>query len=320
MHDPKLHLDRMGPDPFDRRLGRRQFLGAGLSAVFAASGIARLVRADCELTTTDPLGPYYVANAPVRTVIASADEPGTRLFIQGRVFANDCATPLQGTIIDVWQASQAGCYSVVQNCPDEDPLNLRGQFLTGAGGAYAFETVQPGYYPGRCLHIHYRIAPIEGPVLVTQLYFQGDPGIPSDPFASRPGAIRRIIPLTQDESGLHGTFDIDLATQVTGDEDPEEAVPTAMVFHPAFPNPFSGETTMRWSLPEPGPVEVTIFDAEGRRVRTLLAARLPAGYHTVRWNGQDAGGRDVGRGVYFSRLRTERGERVQKLLRARSPQ
>ena len=307
-------------DPLlEQRLARRRFLGgglgAGLAAAFAATGLPRLARAaGCDLTTADPLGPFFVTGAPVRTVIASPDEPGPRLFIQGRAIANDCTTPLPGTIIDVWQASQAGCYSVLEVCPDEDPMNLRGQFLAAAGGAYAFESVMPGYYPGRCLHIHYRIAPVNGPVLVTQLYFEGDPRIPNDPFASRPEAAARIIPLVEDADGFHGTFDIALASLPTALDDPAEAVPTALVLHQAYPNPFRMETTLRFSLPQEGQVEMAVYDAEGRRVQTLVHETLPAGYHTTHWDGRDARGRAVGRGIYFGRLKTSAGERVQKLI------
>ena len=232
------------------------------------------------------------------------------------MFANDCVAPLPGTIIDVWQSSQAGCYSVLENCPDEDPFNLRGQFLAEAGGAYSFESVMPGYYPGRCLHIHYRIAPTSGPVLVTQLYFAGDPRIPSDPFASQPGAANRIIPLVQDASGFHGTFDINLSAMSTSTDDPAEAVPTATILHPAFPNPFAGETTLRWSQALPGRAEVTVFSADGRRVRILVAEDFPAGYHTTRWDGRDDLGRALGSGIYFGRLNTGTARRTQKLLKA----
>lgn len=107
------------------------------------------------------------------------------------------------------------------------------------------------------------------PVLVTQLYFQGDPQIPNDPFASQPGAIHRIIPLTEDAAGLHGTFEIALNVATTAVDDPADLVPTATVLHPAFPNPFTGETIMRWSLREAGAVEIGVFDIDGRYVRTL---------------------------------------------------
>src|SRR6185503_11221495 len=171
-------------------------------------GMARVARADCILTTNDIQGPYYVPGAPQRTVIASADEPGTRLFLSGRINSSHCDFGVGGVIVDVWQANNVGCYSISQTCPDEDPWNLRGQMLTDANGNWAVETILPGYYPGRCRHIHWRFVPIGGPLLVTQLYFAGDPQVPNDPYASRPEAAARIIPLTQGADGLHGTLDL----------------------------------------------------------------------------------------------------------------
>jgi hypothetical protein len=196
-------------------------------------------------------------------------------------------------------------------------MNLRGQFLTDATGAYAFESVMPGYYPGRCLHVHYRVAPVDGPILVTQLYFAGDPRIPSDPFASRPEAAHRIIPLVQDASGFHGTFDLALAVEPAAVDDPEDLVPTATVLHPGFPNPFASGTTVRWSLSRSGGVEVRVFDANGREVRTLVAEEMAAGYHTTRWDGRDGSGRQVPAGIYFARLRSAGIDRVQKLNKIR---
>lgn len=284
-----------------RSLSRRSFLGRGLLGSLGWWLLPRDADAGCDLTTADVLGPYHVAGAPSRAVIASADEPGTRLFLTGTVVAPDCGTPLTGVIVDVWQATDAGCYSRVQACPDEDPWNLRGQMLTDAAGRYQLETILPGYYPGRCRHIHFRFVPAEGSILVTQLYFQGDPRIPADPFASLPGAAARIIPLTTEPDGLHGVFDLTLDASATdvGDEgyDPETTV-----LHPAFPNPFRDAATVRFSLAYPGPVDLSVYDARGRRVRRLVARQLDVGYHTAVWDGQDDAGRGAPPGVYFCRL------------------
>ena len=53
---------------------------------------------ECILTTDDILGPYFVENAPTRTVIAHSDEPGQRLFVSGRILQNDCETPIFGIL------------------------------------------------------------------------------------------------------------------------------------------------------------------------------------------------------------------------------
>jgi len=71
----------------------------------------------------------------------------------------------------------------------------------------------------------------------------------------------------------------------------------------AHPNPFNPSTEIRFDLPEPAEVTLTIFDTAGRRVRMLThGARLDAGAQRLRWNGCDDEGRRVGSGLYFAKL------------------
>ena len=89
---------------------------------------------ECDLTTDDIMGPYFVEGAPIRTVIVHPDELGQRLFVGGTVFQNDCVTPISGAMIEVWHANDAGCYSINLECntsnPDDDEYNLRGKMFT----------------------------------------------------------------------------------------------------------------------------------------------------------------------------------------------
>ncbi|HKK69923.1 MAG TPA: FlgD immunoglobulin-like domain containing protein [Candidatus Krumholzibacteria bacterium] len=64
------------------------------------------------------------------------------------------------------------------------------------------------------------------------------------------------------------------------------------------PNPFNPATELRFELAAPGAVQVSIFDAAGRRVRTIDVDPLPAGEHGVRWDGTDDQGRVAASGVY----------------------
>jgi aminopeptidase N len=68
----------------------------------------------------------------------------------------------------------------------------------------------------------------------------------------------------------------------------------------ARPNPFNPHTTLRLEAPRAGAARVVVFDARGRRVRTLLDAEIAAGVTDVRWDGRDHGGREVAAGVYFA--------------------
>jgi len=73
------------------------------------------------------------------------------------------------------------------------------------------------------------------------------------------------------------------------------------------PNPFNPATRIAFAVPEQargGRVRVTlaVYSVDGRTVRRLLDARLPAGRHSAIWDGCDDGGGAVASGVYFYRL------------------
>ncbi|MDI6740008.1 MAG: C25 family cysteine peptidase [Candidatus Edwardsbacteria bacterium] len=79
------------------------------------------------------------------------------------------------------------------------------------------------------------------------------------------------------------------------------------------PNPFNPQTTIEFSLSRRGPVMLTVYDAGGRLVRTLVSGSLEPGRHSVAWNGADTYGRSVASGIYFARLWAEDQALVRKL-------
>ena len=86
------------------------------------------------------------------------------------------------------------------------------------------------------------------------------------------------------------------------------------VLHPATPNPFNPSTSLRFELARGAEVQLLVFDARGRQVRSLLVDRLAAGSHTVTWRGDDDRGGAVGSGVYHAVLRTSEGQASQRLV------
>jgi hypothetical protein len=68
------------------------------------------------------------------------------------------------------------------------------------------------------------------------------------------------------------------------------------------PNPVRGACLFRFALGRPGPASLDVFDARGRRVRTLARGDREAGAHAVTWDGRDDAGRPVAGGLYFARL------------------
>ncbi len=68
------------------------------------------------------------------------------------------------------------------------------------------------------------------------------------------------------------------------------------------PNPFNPQTTLSFSLAQPGPVRLTVHDLSGRVVATLIDGSREAGDHRAVWRGRDDTGAAVASGVYFARL------------------
>ncbi len=83
--------------------------------------------------------------------------------------------------------------------------------------------------------------------------------------------------------------------------DIEEPV-TALRLNPAWPNPFRGETTIAFMLPDDGSATVSVYNVAGRLVKTLPAQRCAAGRNERVWDGKNANGDKVASGVYFVRV------------------
>ncbi len=73
-----------------------------------------------------------------------------------------------------------------------------------------------------------------------------------------------------------------------------------------FPNPFNASTSIRFSVPGEGLVELSVFSMNGQKVRDLVSRNMSAGTHTIQWDGRDQYGKKVSSGVYISRLKMER--------------
>lgn len=91
---------------------------------------------------------------------------------------------------------------------------------------------------------------------------------------------------------------------VTGVEGPSTPLGIAANFSlaPSYPNPFRGRSTIQFSVPQSGRVELGVYNILGQRVKTLVSGNLAAGRHSVAWSGDDDRGAKVASGVYLYRL------------------
>lgn len=89
----------------------------------------------------------------------------------------------------------------------------------------------------------------------------------------------------------------------------EESIPTEYIVYQNYPNPFNPTTNIKFSLPRNSYVRLTIYDALGKEVETLVNNELVAGTHTIEWSA-----RDMASGVYFYRIEAENFVKVNKML------
>jgi subtilisin family serine protease len=87
-----------------------------------------------------------------------------------------------------------------------------------------------------------------------------------------------------------------------------EGLPKTFAVSPNYPNPFNPSTTIKYQLPQTSDVKL------GQRVRTLVDARIEAGYQSVEWDGRNEAGAQVGSGVYIYRFSAGNYLKVQKMM------
>lgn len=247
----KKRLLQVPPARFSH--GRRDLLGligagaaasliGGLGGSPAAAGGAMPA---CVVRPKQTEGPYFVdarlRRADIRSDPADgAVKPGLPLRLAFRVSRIDgrACVPLPGAVVDVWQCDAAGVYSGVRDFLGRfDTWGrqfLRGFQVTDAAGNARFLTIYPGWYPGRTVHIHFKIrtepGARQGLEFTSQLYF--DDAVTDAVHARAPylrdgaqrvrnggdgifrsgGGAQLVLPLTRDGQGYAGEFDIGLRT------------------------------------------------------------------------------------------------------------
>ena len=80
------------------------------------------------------------------------------------------------------------------------------------------------------------------------------------------------------------------------------------------PNPFNPTTTISYSIPQDGKVELKVYNIKGQLVKTLVKDHLEAGTHKTVWDGDNDTGKRVSSGVYLYRLESGGKTKVRKML------
>jgi len=131
-------------------------------------------------------------NDLTRNAVRNGQPIGERIIVVGRVL-DDALKPVQGALLEIWQANACGRYihKIDQHDAPLDPnFTGAGRALTNERGEYRFVTIKPGAYPWRNhenawrpQHIHFSVFGTNfAQRLVTQMYFPGDPLLALDPI------------------------------------------------------------------------------------------------------------------------------------------
>jgi protocatechuate 3,4-dioxygenase beta subunit len=125
------------------------------------------------------------ANLSSRARIAPAGEPGRPLVVQGVVYGAN-GKPRPGVVIYAYQTNKDGVYPDDAQAPGEAAARhgrLRGWVVTDNQGAYAFDTIRPGGYPGTREPEHIHMHVIErgcATYYIDEILFSDDPRLTSE--------------------------------------------------------------------------------------------------------------------------------------------
>jgi len=138
-------------------------------------------------------------------------------------------------------------------------------------------------------------------------------GLPVEPVfdLSLHAASRTLVAATHGRS----QWKLDVSQLPTAVAPP--AVAARLALAPPVPNPSHAATTIALEMPAAARLEVVVFDAAGRRVRTLYSGFAGAGRMSLSWDGFDERRGRAPAGVYFVRASCGNAVRTQRLVRAR---
>lgn len=118
---------------------------------------------------------------------------------------------------------------------------------------------------------------------------------------SHPDYLTRVVPVSL-PAGTIVTLDVLLERNLTGLEDTQIGRGAGLELRQNSPNPCGSRTAILYAVDTSRPVVLAIFDIQGRSVRRLVDGVVPAGTHSVQWDGRDDRGASAGSGIYLYQI------------------
>ncbi len=184
----------------------------------------------------------------------------------------------------------------VVNDPRGVPQSLAGDFRAPGSTGQRFELLVRGNVDGTA-----RIALAQDSALPAG-YTAALVDVPTGLAYTLPEGGSLTLPRRVSAEGARYDLVLGPAAWIRDQAGEPSSMPARVALAQNYPNPFNPQTTIAFDLPAPGSARVQIFNAAGRRVAVLWDKALPAGHHTLKWDGRDSRGRPAASGQYFCRL------------------
>ncbi|MFK8024625.1 MAG: protocatechuate dioxygenase [Ilumatobacter sp.] len=164
----------------------------------------------CTVLPETTAGPFPTLD-PLDRRDVTEGYPGHPLRLGLRVVDAECL-PIPGALVEIWHADATGDYSSYTDNGDgkdegQGSTFLRGFQTTDADGIAEFQTIYPGWYTGRAIHIHIGVQLDGRELLTSQLYF--DEAYTAEVLATGPYAEFGPVDTTWDTDGLIGDPTVD---------------------------------------------------------------------------------------------------------------
>ena len=88
-----------------------------------------------------------------------------------------------------------------------------------------------------------------------------------------------------------------------------EIIPATYQLHQNYPNPFDGRTEIKFDLPKPSHVRISVYNVKGQLVDVLVDKEFRPGYHSTYWSCND-----LSAGIYFYIIETENYIKIKKMM------
>ncbi len=108
---------------------------------------------------------------------------------------------------------------------------------------------------------------------------------------------------TSGQVNILGTVDVSLSK-----------IPEKTELDMAYPNPFNPVTTISYHMAKDGPVEISVYNLLGSKVKTLIDMKMAAGSYQTIWQGKDDSGQQAASGMYLVVMKAGQKRLTQKVL------